>query len=474
MAKTNNLSDFLTDIANSIRTKKGTTGTINAQNFSSEIASIETDNPYIATTTTEMTQYLTSKYDGAIVRYTGTTGTYTQNMLYKVKTVSANEWAFDELLTPVGSTTKTANGTYNVKEYAEVVVNVSIGITPTGNINITDTNTTDVTNYATAKVVDSNLVASNIKKDTTILGVTGTYEGSVNNPYTAANATEMAQYLASKYYDSVVKYTGTTGTYTNGRLYKVIQVTSNEYAFEELITPVGSITKTTNGTYDVKEYAEVVVNVPSSGSTLKNLLDTTKSAYCLFYDYKGTSVDDLIQYSDTENVTDMGYMFYYAYNLTTVPQLDTSKVTKMSNIFYNCRALTTVPLLNTSNVKTMEAMFNSCRALTAIPLLDTSNVTNMYEMFLSCSSLTTIPALNADKVTNMSSMFYGCSNLKSILMTNIGADLDIHYSTKFERSDLLVILNNLKTVTSSKTLTMGADNLAKLTEEDKAIATNKG
>ena len=83
------------------------------------------------------------------------------------------------------------------------------------------------------------------------------------NPYTATNATEMAQYLASKYYGSVVKYTGTTGTYTQNRLYKVIQATSSEYTFEELITPVGSTTKTENGTYDVKEYAEVVVNVPT-------------------------------------------------------------------------------------------------------------------------------------------------------------------------------------------------------------------
>ncbi len=89
------------------------------------------------------------------------------------------------------------------------------------------------------------------------------------NPYTGATATEMAQYLASKYYGAVVKYTGTTGTYTQNRLYKVIQATSNEYTFEELITPVGSTTKTTNGTYDVKEYAEVVVNVPSGGGGIE-------------------------------------------------------------------------------------------------------------------------------------------------------------------------------------------------------------
>lgn len=42
MAKENNLKDFLTDIANAIRSKKGTTDLINPQDFSAEIASIET------------------------------------------------------------------------------------------------------------------------------------------------------------------------------------------------------------------------------------------------------------------------------------------------------------------------------------------------------------------------------------------------------------------------------------------------
>lgn len=51
------------------------------------------------------------------------------------------------------------------------------GIVPEGNINITDTNVTDVTQYATAQVVDANLVAENIKKDVEILGVMGELEG---------------------------------------------------------------------------------------------------------------------------------------------------------------------------------------------------------------------------------------------------------------------------------------------------------
>lgn len=43
MSKGNNLTDFLTDVANAIRNKKGSTATINPQNFSAEIRSIQGD-----------------------------------------------------------------------------------------------------------------------------------------------------------------------------------------------------------------------------------------------------------------------------------------------------------------------------------------------------------------------------------------------------------------------------------------------
>ena len=46
MAKNNNLTDFTTDIANALRVKKNIVGLINPQNFSSEIASIETVEDY--------------------------------------------------------------------------------------------------------------------------------------------------------------------------------------------------------------------------------------------------------------------------------------------------------------------------------------------------------------------------------------------------------------------------------------------
>lgn len=102
MAKNNNLTDFLTDIANTIRTKKGTTGAINPQNFSSEIESIETgvDNPLIANNDAEMNTYLNdTKYLNMYVKFTGQSETYVTGETYKIVEEDADPTQYE----PVGS-----------------------------------------------------------------------------------------------------------------------------------------------------------------------------------------------------------------------------------------------------------------------------------------------------------------------------------------------------------------------------------
>lgn len=56
-----------------------------------------------------------------------------------------------------------------------------VGVHPTGKKTITSTAEVDVTNYASAQVVDANLNAGNIKKDISILGITGSYEGGTSD-----------------------------------------------------------------------------------------------------------------------------------------------------------------------------------------------------------------------------------------------------------------------------------------------------
>lgn len=197
-----------------------------------------------------------------------------------------------------------------------------------------------------------------------------------------------------------------------------------------------------------------------------------KCAYSIATGFKG-----IIQYSDTSKVTNMIRMFASCSNLTTIPRLNTSKVTNMHSMFDSCSSLTTIPLLDTSNVTNMNSMFDDCALLTAIPLLDTSNVTDMSYMFSYCLSLTTIPQLDASKVTNLYNAFYSCRNLEAIHMINMKVDFNISPSTKFTREALVEIINNCYNITTlNKTakLIMGSTNLAKLTDEDKLIATNKG
>ena len=129
---------------------------------------------------------------------------------------------------------------------------------------------------------------------------------------------------------------------------------------------------------------------------------------------------------------------------------------------------------DTENVTDLSEMCSGCPNLTTVPLIDTSKATTMYRMFRNCPNLTAVPAFDTSKVTQMGEMFSGCTNLTAIHMTGMAADLDISASTQFTREALVEILNNLATVTSTKTLTMGTDNLNKLTYIDKSIATNKG
>ena len=284
--------------------------------------------------------------------------------------------------------------------------------------------------------------------------------GGDNTLKNLLDATKTTKYLFSSYegddIPNLIKYNDTSEVTNMSYMYQWCKATN----FPQL-----NMSKVTNVSYMFYNCKSIVTGPILNLSNISNC-DSV---------FRGCSNLTTCEISDFSNATTLQGLFADCIKLINIPsQLITPKNETTAAMFYGCGELTTAPEMDTSNVTNMYKMFYDCNKLATVPLYDTSKVTNMQEMFYFNYDLETVPAFDCTNVTNMQYIFTNCRNLKSILMTNIGTNLEISASTRFEREDLLIILNNLKTVTSTKTLYMGATNLAKLTDEDKLIATNKG
>ena len=87
--------------------------------------------------------------------------------------------------------------------------------------------------------------------------------------------------------------------------------------------------------------------------------------------------------------------------------------------------------------------------------------------------------MRIDENTKFSSTFTACRELVNLTVDGvIGQNgFDIHWSTKLTHESLMSIINALadKSGTGTTfTITLGTENLAKLTDAEKAIATQKG
>ena len=128
-----------------------------------------------------------------------------------------------------------------------------------------------------------------------------------------------------------------------------------------------------------------------------------------------------LKYLNTEQVTDMSYMFFdCALTSLDLSNFNTAKVRDMSHMFYGCSALTSLDLsnFNTAIVTNMSNMFYDCSALSSLDLsnFNTAIVTNMSNMFYCCSALSSLDLSNfyTKEVKNMGGMFAGCLALTTI------------------------------------------------------------
>ena len=96
--------------------------------------------------------------------------------------------------------------------------------------------------------------------------------------------------------------------------------------------------------------------------------------------------------------------------------------------------------------------------------------------FRNIPNVTKITGLNLNGRTKAISTYYFIATaLEWLEVLNVGVSIKLDECPKLTRECLInIFTNGLKTVTTTQTITLGSTLLAKLTDEDKKIATNKG
>ena len=212
---------------------------------------------------------------------------------------------------------------------------------------------------------------------------------------------------------------------------------------------------------------------------------------------------------DMTAVTNISYFFYNCTSLAslTLPEGFGQAATNPRGCFSYCTSLTSLTLPEGFGQAAMntDSCFDHCTSLASLTLPEGFGqaATNLYGCFSSCTSLAslTLPEGFGQAAMLIPYCFQNCSALTSLhLPTGFGqnstsngncfsnckalttitgnpnfkATVDISPCIKLTHDSLMVVINGLQTVTTAQTIKLGTTNLAKLTDEEKKVATDKG
>lgn len=404
------------------------------------------------------------------------------------------------------TTTKTVNdnGVYNASDdnvlgYSQVTVNVPASAVVSGTKSITTNgNGQDVTNYASVDVdvqpnlttlnvtpstnaqvifpsnvdgwdevdvsavtsaIDANITAGNIKKDVTILGVTGTLEEGItpegtlnivnNGTYDITNYANVTVQVSSGDFNELcftaeeanctvgMTHNGTNASTTKPTVYYSLDDRQTWTSWDGSNITLANVGDkmyvygdNLNGIcYSANDRSNFVTSgrVAASGNVMSLITRYGDREYipnnlCFYNLFSGTTITTAPELPAT-TLTNQCYqsMFYYCTNLTTPPSVLPATILKNDcyrGMFYGCTSLTSTPELPATTLadNCYNAMFKLCSSLTTAHsvLPSTTLVSNCYfEMFSGCTNITTAPELPATTLaTNCYyGMFSGCTNL---------------------------------------------------------------
>ena len=209
-------------------------------------------------------------------------------------------------------------------------------------------------------------------------------------------------------------------------------------------------------------------NLSNSDSNIRNSLKDINFSVLTNcgYMFQNSKLSGMAPEMDLSGVNMTHYMFEGCGMLTGIPQYNISKVHYSRGMFKACANLKAIPQLDFGNGTDFGYMFNGCASLLSVPEIDTRKATDLEAMFSGCVSLKEIGGIDMRNATKVGSMFMGCISLEKVNLKNIIYSFTLGsidgYPENMELESLINIAYELHSTSSTKTVTMGAVNLGKL------------
>lgn len=213
--------------------------------------------------------------------------------------------------------------------------------------------------------------------------------------------------------------------------------------------------------------------------------------YRAYYDLFWNTFQRWDEATQTTKRTDYRRAFAYWYLADTVfkPKYDVVPEGDASYMFWNFR--TSANLTNITNMDGKKINFDFSKVTNFSYMFDTSLVTNagtidcssttsLNNAFINATSLHTIERLIVHEgITTYTYCFANTSTLTKVMVegTIAGTGIVLSAHTGLSHDSIMSFINALKDysgTSTTKTITFGTTNLAKLTNTEKAIATQKG
>ena len=241
-------------------------------------------------------------------------------------------------------------------------------------------------------------------------------------------------------------------------------------------------------------------------SGIKNIPDFAYTATGSFYGCFDCTLLTTVP-TGTFQGSDFQYAFRNINSLTSVGKLTFTNATSLLDMFASGKYIETAGGIISDTVTNLQGTFCDTFLMTSCGDIDCPNAIRAYGTFRDARSLINAPKFTSTKLQNIEQLFRHCYELVSIpdidctnvtscgvyaekdsKLTTVGKMTNLRYSIDFSYSPLLTvesimnIINSIYDFTGNGTsagynqgkLILGSTNLAKLSDAEKAIATNKG